>query len=262
MFKVTFDTNSFDKAARPHVYTKDPDHTHFARVNGAIKDGRVTGFICETGVTLEGIKVDDRAKVFGSTTLATNMSAEENSSIIRVNMKMEQPLRSELRPKQVERFAAALDLGMRLLGAPRTGIPHVEMPNCNPYAKETEAELSSRLERYFQIAEAIEQRGLGSVRAGQLAQRLASRAGATVPWFKVLGAVQDIHETREVARAIAEWADADSIAAHYGYGNDMFCTRDEARHGHPSILDSDNRKWLSETFGIRFVDLRELAALL
>ena len=49
------------------------------------------------------------------------------------------------------------------------------------------------------------------------------------PWFNALGAANDVHEKREVARAVAEWADADSIAAHYAYGNDFFCTLDAAK---------------------------------
>ena len=82
------------------------------------------------------------------------------------------------------------------------------------------------------------------------------------PWFKALGAAPDIHETREVARAIAEWSDGDSIAAHYGYGNDIFCTGDKARPGRPSILDAANRAWLMTEFGVRFCTIRELASLL
>jgi hypothetical protein len=52
------------------------------------------------------------------------------------------------------------------------------------------------------------------------------------------------------------------IAAHYGYGNDFFCTGDEARPGHPSILDAANRAWLTADFGVRFCTIPELAARL
>jgi hypothetical protein len=119
------------------------------------------------------------------------------------------------------------------------------------------------LDRYFELAQAVEDRGLGSVRAQQLARRFANAAQTmSGPWFKALGAARDIHETREVARAIAEWSDGDSIAAHYGYGNDFFCTGDEARPGHPSILDAANRAWLTADFGVRFCAIPELAARL
>jgi hypothetical protein len=262
MIKVTFDTNTFDKAVRPQVYAKDPDHGSFVRVHGALKDGRVAGFLCDAIVTLERIKVDDRAEVFGSTTLATNI-VEEGPEIIHANLKTEQPLRSPVHPKQAERFSAALALGMKFLGAPRIGMPRLEVSNADPYAAETEPQLSARLERYFELAQAIEGKGLGSIQAQRLAQRVADAAQTMPsPWFKALGAARDVHETREVARAIAEWADGDSIAAHCGYGNDFFCTGDESRRGHPSILDLANRTWLTTNFGVRFCTLRELAPLL
>lgn len=261
MLKVTFDTNTFDKAVRPQVYVKDPDHGNFVKVQEAVKDGRIAGFLCDVIVTLEGIKVDDRAEVFGSTTLATNI-AEEGPEIIRVNLRTEQPLRSPLHPKQAEQFGAALALGMRFLGAPRIGMSRVEVPNANPYATESEEQLSTRLNRYHELAEAIKARELGSIPAQRLAKQLANTAHIMpTPWFKALGAARDIHEKREVARAIAEWSDGDSIAAHYGYGNDFFCTGDVARRGRASILDAAHRAWLTADFGVRFCTLRELAAL-
>lgn len=242
MLKVTFDTNTFDKVVRPHVYAKDPLNHQFVKIHRAIKEGQIAAFICDTMVTLEGIKVDDRADVFGSTTLASTMSVE-NPETIRVNLAVQQPLRKDLHPKQAERFAAALALGVRLLGAPRAGMPRVEVPGANPYAPETPDQLATRLDRFHEIAAAIEERGLGNVPAKQLAERLACTAGMTSAWFKILDKARDVHEIREVARAIAEWADGDSIAAHFSYGNDIFCTGDEALPGRPSILDAHNRAW-------------------
>jgi hypothetical protein len=262
MIKVTFDTNTFDMATRPQVYAKDPNHADFVKVHEAVKDGRIEGFLCDAIVALEGIKVDDRAEVFGSTTLASHM-AREGPETIHLNLRTEQPLRSPLHPKQAQRFGAALALGMKFLGAPRIGMSRVEVPNAEPYVHETEEELTARLDRFLNLAKAIEDRGLGSIQAQQLAKRLANAAQIMPsPWFKALGAARDIHETREVARAIAEWSDGDSIAAHYGYGNDIFCTGDKARPGRPSILDAANRAWLMTEFGVRFCTIRELASLL
>lgn len=263
MIKCTFDTNQFDKVVRPHIYANDPNHADFLKVHRALQDGRVVGFLCETVVTLEGIKVADRASVFGSTTL-THAIAVEDPDRININLKMEQPLRTAVHPKQSERLVAALDLGIKLLGAPRIGMPRVELlPNANPYVAESHDQLCARLDRYHALAQAIEARGLGSVPAQQLAQRLGNSTNVpSAHWFTSLGAARDIHEKREVARAIAEWADGDSIAAHFGYGNDFFCTSDEAGSGHPSILDAAHRAWLTADFDLRFCTARQLAALL
>lgn len=260
--KVTFDTNTFDKAVRPNRYPNDLDNAHFVRVHEAIRRGQIEGFICETMITLEGIKVDDRATVFGTSVLSSQIMPEKSGSPIRVNLKMEQPLRQPLHPKQAERITAALDLGLKLLGAPRVGMSRVVIPDSNPYAVENETELSERLDRYHNIATAIEDRDLGSAQAWQLAQRFAGSGLPSSPWFKILGMARDIHEKREVARAVAEWADADSVAAHYGYANNVFCTEDKGASAHESILHPDNRAWLTTTYGICFATLRELALTL
>jgi hypothetical protein len=66
-----------------------------------------------------------------------------------------------------------------------------------------------------------------------------------------------------VQRAIAEWADADSVASHIGFGIDIFCSDDKGKStgGAPSILDPTHRAWLTATYGMKFVTLSELAAL-
>ncbi len=86
-------------------------------IHEAIKDGRIAGFLCDAIVTLEGIKVDDRAEVLGSTTL-TSKIAEEGPETIRVDLRTEQPLRSSLHPK-----LPALALSQ----ACRVGLPHFSL---------------------------------------------------------------------------------------------------------------------------------------
>jgi hypothetical protein len=73
-------------------------------------------------------------------------------------------------------------------------------------------------------------------------------------------------ESEEIDDGVAEWADEDALAAHYGYNNDYFCSEDFgraaiARFGR-SILDQNNRTWLTTTLGIQFVTIRQLANLL
>ena len=66
------------------------------------------------------------------------------------------------------------------------------------------------------------------------------------------GAQQD--EKRKAREAINEWADGEAIAAHVAYGNDLFCTQDEAKGaGSQSVFSSVHRKWLENEYGIVFV---------
>lgn len=259
--KVTFDTNTFDKAARPPIYARDSGHQEFLGVHDALRCGKILGFICDTAITLEGIGVDKRAKVLGNTQTRSSF-AQTSEDTFTITITPLQADRLPLHPKQAERFLEAFHLGFRLLGAPRIGMPRVEEQF---YAVEHPDALGERLNRFVDIGRKIEARGLGSSRAKQLAARFAGRTKAGSPWFTALGAANDIHETREVARAIAEWANADSVAAHYGYGNDIFCTLDggkaEERRGEPTVLDVSNRAWLTQAFGIQFVTLAKLADL-
>lgn len=260
--RVTFDTNTFDKASRPSVYAADPEYEDFVEIHEALKRGDLLGFICDTSLTLEGIGVDHRAKVFGGTTAQSSITRTAEDTFT-ITISPEQPDRLPVHPKQAERFREAFSLGIRLLGAPRIGMPRAEEEF---YAIEEPMKLGERLNRFVDLCREIEVRGLGSKRAESVATRLAGNAQPGRPWFAGLGNARDIHEMREVARAVAEWADGDSIAAHYGYGNDYFCTRDagkgENRRNDPAILDATNRMWLTAEFGIRFATISEIAAKL
>jgi hypothetical protein len=78
--------------------------------------------------------------------------------------------------------------------------------------------------------------------------------------FAVLNQAQDDREHREIQKAVGEWADGDSIAAHIAYENNCFCTRDAGKTADgASILDSGNRKWLEAFYGVQFISLTGLA---
>jgi hypothetical protein len=251
---VTFDTNTFDKASRPTVYSKDPEQREMIVVHEALKRGDIHGFICDTALTLEGITNDQRVAVLGNTQTRSSL-AQTAEDTFTITITPEQVDRAPLHPKQAERFIEAFALGIRLLGAPRIGMPRAEEQF---YAVDDPATLGDRLNRFFELAREIETRGLGSSRAQGIAARFAGREGTQGPWFAALGAASGIQ--REVARAVAEWADGDSVAAHYGYGIDLFCSGDFGKSASaPSVLDCDNRKWLNQEFGIQFVTLAELA---
>jgi hypothetical protein len=257
--RTTFDTNTLEKVVRPHLHAKDPGYSHFLAVHEALKGGDLFGFVSETTITLEGIGRVQRGDVFGSTTLrrSTELVTEEQ---LNVTLSAEQVARQPLHPLQAERFVEAFNLGIRLLGAPRVAMPRVEG---DFYAKENPSNLNERLDRFYKIMREIEARELGFPRASELANRWTGRGKPNDPWYTVLGTAKDIHETRLVARAIAEWSDADSIGAHYAYNNDVFCTLDmasgEAARGHAAILDANNRAWLSSTYGIKFATIEDVA---
>ena len=169
-------------------------------IHDSLQSKRLEGFFCETILSVEG-----------------------------------QPLREET----ISRVRRALDLGMRILSAPRSGRTRIDDLRGEFYARE--ADESTRLKRYESIVAAIEARGLGFARVSKVATR----------------------DSRKFARAVAEWADGDSVAAHHGYANDLFCTQDRAvRAGRDSVMHPANRGWLRRVYGVEFVDIAQLAARL
>ena len=82
------------------------------------------------------------------------------------------------------------------------------------------------------------------------------------PWFASLDLPRDANEKTEIQKAVAEWADRDTVAAHFAYTNSYLCSEDRGvSAGSPSIFDAINRTWLRATYGVEFVTLEELAAL-
>jgi hypothetical protein len=109
----------------------------------------------------------------------------------------------------------------------------------------------------------ILKRGVGRAVGIELGLKYSAHAGASKPelFQQGFGRACDRAERKRVAKVVREWADGNSVAAHYGFGIDLFCSEDFRRStSGPSVLDFDSRNWLREEFGIQFVTLAELAA--
>jgi hypothetical protein len=264
--RVTFDTNTLADIVSPATSQRPNGAADGAKVRAAIRTGTVQGLFCETLITLEGIKNADRSEVFGSTTLNTQYQhgvAPDGNGVTFINIRPDQPARRPLDPRQADRFLAAFNLGMKLLGATRIGMTRVDDPDGNRYVAEPdEAQLGRRLDRHLEAVSAIEARGLGCAQAQRIAKEIRAEMGGYDPFISYLGKPRTPVEQRQINRAIAEWADGDSVAAHYAYGIDIFCSEDFGKSlSNPSVLDAANRVWLTKTFGIQFATLGELAQM-
>ena len=62
--RVTFDSQNWQPVVRPDKFPKDPRNPNMVKINAALGDGRVKGFIVDTVATLEGIRRVDRGKYF------------------------------------------------------------------------------------------------------------------------------------------------------------------------------------------------------
>ena len=66
-----------------------------------------------------------------------------------------------------------------------------------------------------------------------------------------------------IAKAVAEWADGDSVASHIAINGDYFCTNDNAKKaGSNSVLSDKNIQVLNTEYGFKKISPTELAKLI
>ena len=263
--QVTFDTNALNDVVSPENSQRGASGTaNGIKVRAAIETGRIRGFFCETLVTLEGIQKKDRSEVLGSTRLNTQMnSTAPNTMTLNIGVVQD---RKPLDPQLTNKIQAAKALGVRALRAPaRIGWIRIKDEDDTFFAPDGPTEeLLSRMDRVNEMATTIAARGLGQAVAQTLGLQFLARDDISQPtlWFQGLRRAKSNGERQKVAKVVAEWADGDSLAAHYGYGVDLFCSEDFGKNASTaSILDDDNRAWLTDTFGVRFVTMAQLADL-
>jgi hypothetical protein len=248
--RVTLDSNVWQGIVEPSLTRKTPLYDAFQAVHESLCAERIQCFVCETVGTLEAVKRDERKAYFTSIkpVVQVGINAQSGSQVglgikLGTNHDQHRGLFDALR----ERLELGFALGIRLMRAPRIGIPLPDLfLDLSLFAEELDVPTSAERDSCWgDVVGAIEQRGVGPalLRSRDTRGRFAEM------------------ETDEFADGVAEWADGDSIAAHVAYGNDIFCTEDQGKSkGHKSILDEENRKWLAATYKVKFATIRELAA--
>jgi len=281
--KVTFDTNTLDKACRPERFGKDPNQAIFQKVHDALKAKAILGVYSVALLTIEGIIKADRAKVMAGAQLeqqpervslikkadlpdaVRSIAGTDDVTKVTVEYRAIEPDRRPLHPEFGRRVLAAKKLGVRILkSVPRVGALQYTDPDGEYYVSDVECgELGIWLTKVSEVARAIEARGVGFAQVVALGVRLTAGTTPAKIWFEALDSANDIHDKRAVQRAFSEWADGVSVASHIAYGLDVFCTQDHGkRNTGGSILDEANRQWLTATYGTRFMSLEELAGTL
>jgi hypothetical protein len=232
------------------------------------------GFISETVGTLEGIRKKDRGAYFAGRRTKTEFNESLNltpdgRTHVRITLGPDHSQHPGLHGLLSDTLLEAVDLGFRLLSAPRIGMPRPAefltedgSPRADLFADNgSPEEFHRRLETFSEVVEAIERKGVGRSIAITLSEKIRSRVGSPVrPWFEYLDQPENDAEAKAIATAIAEWADGDAAASHIAYGNDVFCTEDVGKSAGCSILNATHRAWLTETYDVRFANLEELAA--
>jgi hypothetical protein len=258
--KVTFDTNVLTDVVMPDS-CKTAYYAACIAAHRGVKSGRIAGYFGESVVTLDVLGKIDKVAMVGGARIS---SESPSNGPYRVNLSVRTRWESvRINPISVNLISVAQSLGMRALIGPRylgNSLPAQRGADLLYENLVFPADIG-RANKINEVDLALAQRGLGRSRAVALGVEWSKRDGASgETWMQGLGRARNETERRTVHRAVNEWADGDAIAAHVGYGNDLFCTHDKGRgSGQQSALHPSNRSWLEAVYGVEIVTVSELA---
>jgi hypothetical protein len=247
MMRVTFDSNAWEPIF-------DPANTKYAIIQNAIITKRIEGFICEAAFRIEAVRRKHRAKYFAQPHVGSRFEGiveRDGLPYFKMSIGPEDNHHPGLPLEQTPKLQEALKCGVRLVRASAwMGLPTPQAPQefLNPaiFVPETRESTNRRVQRQIEVSTHIEAGGVGKA-------AFDAAGGWNLPPTTL------VNQTR-FYKACAEWADGEALAAHVGYGNDVFCTEDFGKSGlKPSVLDGVHRAWLTRDFDVQFATLDQLA---
>jgi hypothetical protein len=256
---VTFDSNVWRKVASPMNFPKDPEHKINEKLNLLIKQGQIKGYLSETIFTLEAIKRVDRKKVFKIYRPNIDVKIQDNSMINgNINLTLTMGPGKENQPELNyflrEHLNDAVGAGFEIIHLPRIGGFLNE--EADKYRVVFEGnDLKKYLDKVIEVAQRIESMNCG------------------FKWIETIGLKYDqkvfngigkapTSEDNNIANAVAEWADGDTVACAVGIGSDFICTNDRGKAaGSNSVFATHNINVLSNEYGFQLINLQKLADL-
>lgn len=263
MVTATFDSNVWRKIVSPSRFPRDPASSVFQKLHDFILTSSLKGLLSETIFDLEAIPKKQRAVFFRSyqpktTHVTVSSSGGSYHGRVKIGPDLEShPGNSDYHNQHLE---DALALGFKLLRCPRIGMP--KSPNTSPhmFLATTNEELGPVFERLGVALEFVSSLGAGIEQARSVANQFRTESDRV--WYEAFWRAPEA-EKHLVPKAIAEWADGDSIAAHIAHQVDYFCTLDQAiGAGSSSVFSPSNRIALTDKFGVVFVTPEELCKVL
>lgn len=256
--RVTFDSNVWRIIASPNIFPREAAIQFFRKIRQAIIDKRITPCISETIFTLEAIKKQDRKAFLASYKSKIGITeAAQADGTIKISISMGPNLASHPGNNNYlsSHLQDALNIGFKLLRCPPriSGVKNPDIKG-NVFLEDNHVPIKHRQDKSCEVAKEIENRGAGISHIKAIGSKYDS-----ANWVDGIRKSPK-SEFGNISKAVAEWADGDSLAVHIAYKNDYFCTRDIARSGgQDSVLAERNRKWLKNKYEVVFVTPEELS---
>ena len=146
------------------------------------------------------------------------------------------------------------DLNIKILRAPRIGMPfNVDLPKEIFYR---DRDVHDRMDRMGTIERDFPDAGYEAFK------KYIESLNISAPWQTHMDQISSSEE-RSFAKAIAEWADGDTVSACYGYNIDVLCTADRAQNaGTDSIFSEANTERLKDEYRLTIKTPDELTSML
>ena len=250
---VTFDSNVWERVI-------DEDDHHLAKIKDKIRNGRIQAYICEIALSLESIEKKSRSKFFEDyqpRITVDHLPSEGETFTMRVCFAPNVELHPGHHPKQQAKLLETRNLGFRVLRMANAGTVRTQEIPDEMYMDHSDADIDEfwrYTERLESCSAYITSLGCGQTAYNQLKEE-----------FNLFGAGSQlipIKRRKKFLKAIAEWVDGESLAAHYAAGNEFFCTNDKARSaGTKSIFYDTNKSRLEAEYGIKIISSYEASQL-
>lgn len=251
--RITFDSNVWRIISSPDKFPNEASIEAFKAIRKAIDEKKITPFLCETVFTLEAIQRKDRKEFFSDYKANINNSVEEGES-------GELKLSFSIGPDKTahpgnnsyleSHLKDAIEIGFQIIKLPRiAGVVNLDIEE-HFYKHQ---DLSAYHDKVFKVGREIELKEAGMFHVKELGNKYNAL------WITGIEQAPE-NEAGNIAKAIAEWADGDSVACHIAVGGDYFCTRDTAKKaGDKSILSEANIEWLKKDYSFHIISPEELA---
>ncbi|ASZ52289.1 MULTISPECIES: hypothetical protein [Vibrio] len=256
--KVTFDSNVWENIVSP-----DSDKPSvYESLSRDICNNVIEPYFCEIALSLESIFKSDRLSHTSTYKPKIEVVTEEfdgNHFHGVVGFGPDNDAHPGMHPALAFKYSKAVELGFKVITMTNIGTARAkEIQDKTKVNFSSIDEFWAYADRLNECSKFIESLGCGS----SSYHKLVEHYGIKMSPYKRLAQMASKTEIKKFAASVAEWADGDSISAHYAFGNDYFCTNDQARNaGSQSVFHSDNLRLVAEKFGVQVISPEELVNL-
>jgi len=259
---ISFDSNVWEKV----VISTDKEESGYSSLKKLITSKKIQPYICEIALSLESIAKVERLNFWQNykplIDCKTTGCKLNNDGYINVSKQITVSPNNEKHPGSHPKLKQKLDLANGL------GFKVLRMTNAstvrNPEIPEKML-VNFKDKDFWEYAKKLAECSnfITEIKAGRYDYDTLKKEYG----FQDLSTTQLMSKTtqqeKKFYKAVREWVDGDSLAAHYAFGNDIFCTEDKAKSaGEQSVFSNKNITVVKSRFDINVLPVNAVLQLM